>query len=104
MKLALLAAGLSAVLLPNPLPTPAPTTYFGVYAASVTANADPLQAARLQIEVPAVPDANGLWAQVSAPYANGAMPEVPPLGATVWVMFQQGNPEYPVWIGWRPQP
>jgi hypothetical protein len=104
MKHVLLAGALSAIVLPTPIPTPvAAPQYFGIYPASVMSDVDPLQTGRLLVDVPSA-GVTGLWAQASAPYANGALPAVPPLGSSVWVEFQQGNPDYPVWVGWRPAP
>jgi hypothetical protein len=102
MKHTLLAGALGAILLPNPNPTPVATPqYLGLYAASVMSDVDPLQEGRLQVDVPNA-GVTGLWALASAPYVNGALPAVPPPGSSVWVEFQQGNPNYPVWVGWRP--
>jgi hypothetical protein len=78
------------------------TQLVGVYPATVTSNADPTQTSRLLLEIPVLGASERIWATASMPYNNGAQPLPPPLGSTVWVEFEEGNPSYPVWIGWRP--
>jgi hypothetical protein len=76
--------------------------YFGKYRGTVINNVDPMQIGRLQIMVP---DVAGLvpssWAMPCAPIAglNMGMFALPSIGAGVWVEFEQGDPEYPVWVG-----
>jgi len=101
MKHLALAAVVSAIIAPTPIPIASTPQYPGVYRAMVVENVDPLQQGRVFIDLPSIPAAN-VWASASAPYANGALPAVPPVGSTVWVEFEAGNPSYPVWIGWRP--
>jgi hypothetical protein len=101
MRSLLVAAGLSAILGPGPITTT--PQYAGVYPARVVANADPEQLGRLFLDVPTIPAAS-TWAVASAPYASGALPALPPIGSTVWIQFEDGNPSFPVWIGWRPTP
>jgi hypothetical protein len=102
MRSLLIAAGVSALVSPvSPGPIATVPQYAGVYPARVMGNADPEQKGRLYLEFPTISQPN-TWAVASAPYANGALPAVPPLGDTVWVQFEGGNPNFPVWIGWRP--
>ena len=63
---------------------------------------DPMQQGRLQVQVP---DVAGLiptsWAMPCVPVAgiqNGMM-ALPIIGSGVWVEFEQGNPDYPIWTG-----
>jgi uncharacterized protein involved in type VI secretion and phage assembly len=76
--------------------------YFGKYRGTVINNVDPMQIGRLQIMVP---DVAGLvpssWAMPCAPIAGLNMGRfaLPSIGAGVWVEFEQGDPEYPVWVG-----
>jgi uncharacterized protein involved in type VI secretion and phage assembly len=52
-----------------------------------------------------VPDVNGLlptsWAMPCVPVAgiNMGVFTVPPIGAGVWVEFERGDPDYPIWVG-----
>ncbi|WP_370401367.1 phage baseplate assembly protein V [Sulfitobacter sp. JB4-11] len=77
-------------------------TYYGKYRASVVNNVDPLLTGRIQVMVP---DVSGLalssWAMPCFPVAGigtGAL-GVPPIGAGVWVEFERGDPDYPIWTG-----
>lgn len=76
--------------------------YFGIYRATVVNNIDPLQMARINV---LVPDVGGItpstWAMPSVPFAGKQMGAfmVPQIGAGVWVQFEAGDPDYPVWTG-----
>jgi uncharacterized protein involved in type VI secretion and phage assembly len=76
--------------------------FLGKYRATVLNNVDPMQIGRLQV---IVPDVAGLvpssWAMPCVPIAgiNMGMFALPSIGAGVWVEFEQGDPEYPVWVG-----
>ncbi|BBB29407.1 phage baseplate assembly protein V [Neptunomonas japonica] len=77
-------------------------TYFGKYRGVVLNNIDPMQQGRLQIQVP---DVAGLvptsWAMPCVPMAGiqNGMVALPIIGSGVWVEFEQGNPDYPIWVG-----
>jgi hypothetical protein len=76
--------------------------FYGKYRGMVLNNVDPMQIGRLQVQVP---DVTGLlpatWAMPCAPIAgiqNGMF--APPLiGSGVWVEFEQGDPDHPIWVG-----
>ncbi len=76
--------------------------FFGKYRGSVSDNIDPLMRGRLRVEVP---DVGGSlfssWAMPCLPVAgtNMGMFAVPPVGASVWVEFERGDPDYPIWTG-----
>jgi uncharacterized protein involved in type VI secretion and phage assembly len=81
--------------------------YYGKYRGTVLNNVDPMFRGRLLLQVP---DVLGLspsnWAEACAPLAGptGApmgVYVVPPIGAGVWVEFEQGDPEHPIWVGCR---
>ena len=81
--------------------------YYGKYRGTVINNIDPNGMGRLLLEVP---DVLGLtpssWAVPSTPLAGPTGPPmgvymVPPIGAGVWVEFEQGDPNLPVWVGCR---
>lgn len=76
--------------------------YFGKYRGMVLNNVDPMQQGRLQVQVP---DVAGLaptsWAMPCVPIAglqNGMM-ALPIIGSGVWVEFEQGNADHPIWTG-----
>lgn len=88
--------------------TSAPSGRFvGKFRGTVVNNADPMMRGRLQVMVPdvfgAVPST---WAEACTPLAGPTGPPmgahlVPPIGAGVWVEFEQGDPNYPIWVGCR---
>jgi hypothetical protein len=79
--------------------------FFGKYRATVVNNVDPELRGRL---ICVVPDVLGLvpssWCEACAPLA-GPVPMgaylVPPIGTGVWVEFEQGDPNKPIWTGCR---
>ena len=81
--------------------------FLGKYRGTVVNNVDPLLRGRLTL---LVPDVLGVvpssWAEPCVPLAGPTGPPmgvymVPPIGAGVWVEFEQGNPEKPIWVGCR---
>lgn len=82
--------------------TPAPRRYFGKYRGTVLNNIDPMQIGRIQVIVPDVTQVLPTsWAMPCVPIAgkqSGAF-FVPQVGAGVWVEFEQGDPDYPIWVG-----
>ena len=82
-------------------------TFFGKYRGKVEENVDPLQLGRLQVSVPAVLGAGRRsWAMPSVPYAGPGVGffALPPRGANVWIDFEGGSPDRPIWSGcfWGP--
>lgn len=74
--------------------------YFGKFRGSVVNNVDPLQQGRLQATVTGVLDVAS-WALPCVPFAGtqAGLWTVPPIGAGVWIEFENGDPNYPVWTG-----
>jgi uncharacterized protein involved in type VI secretion and phage assembly len=76
--------------------------YYGKYRGMVKNNIDPLQTGRLLLEVPDVLG-NGVssWAMPCVPFSGRQMGmwALPQLGAGVWVEFEKGDPDYPIWSG-----
>ena len=76
--------------------------FFGKYRGVVINNIDPMQMGRLMIQVP---DIGGLipqtWAMPCVPIAGiqNGMVALPIIGSGVWVEFEQGDPDYPIWTG-----
>jgi hypothetical protein len=76
--------------------------FFGKYRGKVENNLDPQMMGRVQVSVPAVlGDGTMSWALPCAPYAGSGVGffAVPPNGANVWVEFEGGDPDYPIWSG-----
>jgi hypothetical protein len=79
-----------------------PTRYYGKYRGTVVENIDPEQIGRVLVMVP---DVLGItpssWAMpcVAAAGIQSGMFIVPPIGSGVWVEFEQGDPDYPIWTG-----
>lgn len=76
--------------------------YYGKYRGTVFNNLDPENRGRIQ---PIVPDVQGIipmtWAMPCLPVAgkgSGAF-FVPEIGSGVWIEFEQGDPDYPIWTG-----
>jgi hypothetical protein len=85
----------------------APKKYYGKYRGTVVQNIDPELRGRIMCEVP---DVLGLvpssWCEACAPLAGPTgVPMgvylVPPIGAGVWVEFEHGDPNKPIWSGCR---
>jgi uncharacterized protein involved in type VI secretion and phage assembly len=76
--------------------------YYGKYRGMVLNNVDPLQQGRIQVQVPDVAGlAPASWAMPCVPFTGpqSGVYVVPPVGAGVWVEFEQGNADYPIWVG-----
>lgn len=81
--------------------------FYGKYRGKVESNLDPQQQGRVQVSCPAVlGDGSLSWAMPCAPYAGNGVGffAVPPVGANLWVEFEGGDPDYPIWSGgfWGP--
>ncbi len=78
--------------------------FYGKYRGLVVDNADPEQLGRLKLTVPSVlgPDVVTGWALPCTPYGGDlgqGMLFVPEVGAGVWIEFEEGDLEFPVWVG-----
>jgi hypothetical protein len=70
----------------------------GVYRGIVVDKLDPLNKGRLKLKVPQVfLDATTGWAWPS--YQPGVVTVLPEVGSGVFVMFEGGDPSFPVWMG-----
>jgi len=78
------------------------TRYYGKYRGTVLNNVDPEQRGRITAFVP---DVLGLtpssWALPCVPIAGKLQGvfAIPQIGAGVWIEFEQGDPDYPIWTG-----
>jgi hypothetical protein len=75
--------------------------YYGKYRGMVVENIDPLELGRIFVKVAAVPGVVASPAMPCVPYAGPQVGTVliPPIGANVWVEFEQGDPSHPIWVG-----
>jgi Type VI secretion system/phage-baseplate injector OB domain len=76
--------------------------FFGKYRGKVAATKDPLHLGRLQVQVPAIFGTETTsWALPCTPYAGKDIGffTIPPVGANIWVEFEEGDPDYPIWSG-----
>ncbi len=76
--------------------------YYGKYRGTVINNIDPLQIGRIQAMVPDVSSVlPSSWALPCVPIAGKqeGVFMVPQIGAGVWIEFEQGDPDYPIWVG-----
>ena len=76
--------------------------FYGKYRATVFNNVDPLQIGRIQAMVPDVlGQLPSSWAMPCVPMAgdNVGFFTVPPIRAGVWIEFEKGDPDYPIWVG-----
>lgn len=79
-----------------------PKRYFGKYRGTVLNNIDPMQMGRIQVIVPDVSSvAPTSWAMPCLPVGGIQMGvfAVPIIGAGVWVEFEHGDPDHPIWTG-----
>ena len=81
---------------------PPPKLFYGKYRGKVKENSDPLMQGRIRAQVPAVfgDDVSG-WALPCSPYGGNGVGFffIPPVDANVWIEFENGNPDYPIWVG-----
>jgi uncharacterized protein involved in type VI secretion and phage assembly len=79
-------------------------SFFGKYRGLVVDNADPQKLGRLKVRVPSVlgEDVVTGWAMPCTPFGgadNQGMFLVPDVDAGVWVEFEEGDLEFPIWVG-----
>ena len=76
--------------------------FYGKYRGTVMNNIDPMQMGRIQA---IVPDVLGpiptSFAMPCVPITGKQMGTfmLPQIGSGVWIEFEQGNPDYPIWTG-----
>ena len=70
--------------------------YEGTYRGSVLDDVDPLGRNRLRVLVPEIYGEDALWAEASLPSTGEAL-RMPGVGDEVWVSFERGDTDAPVW-------
>jgi uncharacterized protein involved in type VI secretion and phage assembly len=76
--------------------------FYGIYRATVVNNVDPMQLGRIMALIPDVGSITpSTWAMPAVPLAGKQMGTfmVPQIGAGVWIQFEAGDPDRPVWTG-----
>ena len=75
--------------------------YYGKYRGEVTDTADPTKRGRVQVKCSAVMGEELLWAMPCVPYAGDQLGlfALPPAGTSVWVEFEGGEINQPIWSG-----
>jgi len=78
--------------------------FYGKYRATVVDNSDPEKRGRLKLKIPSVlgNDVVSGWALPCAPYGGAADQGfyfIPEVDAAVWVEFEAGLLDYPIWVG-----
>lgn len=79
-----------------------PKQYWGKYGGTVVNNIDPEMRGRIQAVVPAVSNiALSSWALPCLPIAGiqNGMFAVPVIGSKVWIEFEAGDQDHPIWTG-----
>jgi hypothetical protein len=79
-----------------------PERFYGKYRGLVVENLDPEQIGRVLVQVPDVlGEIPSSWAMPCVPAAGiqAGCFIVPPIGSQVWIEFEQGDPDYPIWTG-----
>jgi uncharacterized protein involved in type VI secretion and phage assembly len=75
--------------------------YFGKYRGVVKSTEDPSKLGRIQVTLDAFPSATSSWCMPCVPYAgkNVGWFVIPEVGAHVWVEFEGGDLNMPIWVG-----
>ncbi len=77
--------------------------YYGKYRAIVSDNKDPGNMARIKVKIPELlgDEAETGWALPCLSLRNEENPfsYIPKIGSNVWVEFEGGNLDYPIWVG-----
>lgn len=76
--------------------------YYGKHRGEVTGNEDPNLQGAIEVTVPSIFGVDlKVWAQPCFTYGHFFVPAV---ADKVWIEFEGGDPQYPIWVGtWYPQ-
>lgn len=78
------------------------TLFFGKYRAKVVDVNDPERRGRIRVQCPAVlGNYKSAWCEPCIPYATDFAGDyyVPPINEAIWVEFEEGDPNKPIWNG-----
>jgi uncharacterized protein involved in type VI secretion and phage assembly len=75
--------------------------YLGKYRGTVLPGVDPEGRGRIKAQVIGVFSVASTWAEPCFPVAGArtGVVAVPPEGAGVWIEFERGDPDHPIWTG-----
>jgi len=75
--------------------------HYGKYRGTVMSNVDPEMRGKLLVSVPGLGLPTPVWAEGCFPVTGtqAGMFSVPEIGAGVWVEFEQGHLDHPIWVG-----
>ena len=78
--------------------------FYGKYRGFVVSTQDPKHLGRVRLQVPSVLGREVVtgWAMPCVPYGgqkNQGFLSIPEVGAGVWVEFEEGDLEFPIWVG-----
>jgi uncharacterized protein involved in type VI secretion and phage assembly len=76
--------------------------YYGKYRGTVINNIDPMQMGRIMVQVPDISNViPSTWAMPCVPFTGiqSGLFVVPAIGSGVWIEFEHGDPDYPIWTG-----
>jgi uncharacterized protein involved in type VI secretion and phage assembly len=76
--------------------------FYGKFRGVVTDTSDPSKLGRIRAKVQDVlGDNESGWALPASPYAGNGVGLflLPPTNASVWIEFEHGDPDYPIWSG-----
>lgn len=71
--------------------------HYGKYRGTVVNNLDPEQRARVQVQLPEAFGLATAWALPCLP--PGGLPALPAIGSQVWIEFEGGDVDAPIWCG-----
>ena len=71
------------------------------YRGKVIDNEDPLLLCRMRVDLAVSPGALLTWCMPCMPYTSPAtrLSAIPPRGANVWIEFEGGDVNFPIWSG-----
>ncbi len=79
------------------------SSYYGKYRGTVVNNIDPMQIGRIQVMVPdvsaVIPTVVGDAVPARCPASTPASSPCRRSAPGVWVEFEQGDPDHPIWVG-----
>ncbi len=84
-------------------PLPDPQKRFGKYRGTVIENQDPKNKGQIQVRLPSIPEyTHPIWATPCLPPTIHSRPplyQLPEVGASVWIEFEEGDVQNPIWVG-----